>query len=91
MVQRGRRPSLPAEAFQRLRVLGEVLRKEFQRDETAKVGVLGFVHHAHAATAKLLDDAVMRNCLANERVTLTHGAAILECRYSQVNGSHPLS
>jgi hypothetical protein len=30
-----------------------------------QAGVLGFVHYTHATAAQLLDDAVVRNCLAN--------------------------
>lgn len=35
------------------------------RDETAEVGVLSLVHNAHAAAAQLLNDAVVRNGLAD--------------------------
>jgi hypothetical protein len=39
--------------------------------------VLSLVHHTHAATTELLDDAVMRYGLADERVGVRHSAAIL--------------
>ena len=34
-------------------------------DEAAELDVLGFVDHAHATAAELLNDAVVRDCLAN--------------------------
>ena len=52
----------------RLRVLGYVLRQEFQGDEAPKLGVLSLVDHTHPAAAQLLDDAVVRDGLAD------HGA-----------------
>jgi hypothetical protein len=66
MIQRGGRAGFPAEAFQCLRVLCPVFGKEFQRREAAEFRVFRLVHHAHPATAKLLDDAVMRDGLANQ-------------------------
>jgi hypothetical protein len=32
--------------------------QEFQRNETPKLGVLGFVDDTHSTTAELFDDAV---------------------------------
>src|SRR5215472_10265018 len=55
----------PAKAFQCLRITGEVIGKELQSHKATEVGILGLVHHAHAATAKLLDDAVVRDDLAD--------------------------
>jgi hypothetical protein len=43
--------NLSPESFQRLRVFGEVHGKEFQSNETAKLGVLCLIDHTHAATA----------------------------------------
>ena len=60
-----RQPSFPAETFQRLRVFGDVLRKELQRDEATEFRVLGLVDHTHPTTAEFLDDAVVRDGLAN--------------------------
>ncbi len=80
MVQRGSGTGFPPEAFQGLRVLGNIVRKEFQSDEAPKIKVFGFVDHAHPAAAELLDDAVVRDGLAN------HCAEILGSRSGQVNG-----
>ena len=41
-------------------------RQEFQRDEATKLGVLSLVNHTHAATAQLLDDAVVGDGLTDE-------------------------
>jgi len=48
-------------AGERLRVACNVLWQEFEGDEAVQPGVLGFVDHAHPATAKFLDDAVVRD------------------------------
>ena len=66
MIQRGGGARFAAEAFERLRVFGQFIGEEFQRDEAAEVGVLSLVNHAHAATAEFFDDAVVRDGLANE-------------------------
>src|SRR5262245_30256206 len=72
--------NLSPESFQRLRVFGEVHgRKEFQSNETAKLGVLCLIDHPHPAAAEFLDDAVMRDGLADERLGLRHLASILGC------------
>ncbi len=65
VVQRGSGTGFPAEAFQGLRVLGNVVRKEFQSDEASKIDVFGFIDHTHPPAAEFLDDAVMRDGLAN--------------------------
>jgi hypothetical protein len=65
MVQCGSGLRLALEATERLRVLGHFVRQELQGDEAAKFNVLGFVDHAHAATAKFLHNAVVRDGLAD--------------------------
>ena len=42
--------------------------QELQRDGAAELRVPRFVHHAHAAAAKLGDDVVLRNRPADQRV-----------------------
>jgi hypothetical protein len=71
--------SLPPEAFQCLRIMRDIFRQEFQGDETTQLGVLGLVDHAHPATAELLDDAVVRDGLAD------HSAEMLGLEWTQVN------
>ena len=65
MVQGGSGAGFAAEALQSLRVLGDVVGKEFQSNEPAEVGVFGFVDDAHAAAAEFLNDAVMGDGLAD--------------------------
>ena len=54
-----------AEALERLRVSRQFIGKEFQSEEAAKLGVLGLVDDAHAPATQLLDDAVVRDGLAD--------------------------
>src|ERR1700730_17274629 len=56
---------LAAETFQDLRVLLQIVGQKLQRNETAQLQVLGFIHHTHPATAELLDDAIVRDGLAD--------------------------
>jgi hypothetical protein len=72
MVECRRRPSLTTKPFERLRVSGQVFRKEFQGNKAAKLGVFGFVHDAHPTPAELLDDAVMRDGLAKQGLGFWH-------------------
>ena len=65
MVQSGGGTCFAAKAFQCLRILGHFVGQEFQGDEAAKLGVLGLVDHTHPAAAELLDDAVVRDGLAD--------------------------
>ena len=53
--------------------------QEFQRNETPKLGVLGFVDDTRSTTAELFDDAVVRDRLAN------HWAEMLGPVIGQVN------
>src|SRR6478736_3559433 len=55
-----------AETLQSLGVLGEFFRQEFQGYKTVEAGVFGLVDDAHAATAELLHDAVVRDGLADQ-------------------------
>jgi hypothetical protein len=53
-------------AFQYSRVFRDVLRQEIQRDKATEFRVLGLVHHTHPPASELLDDAVMRDDLADQ-------------------------
>jgi hypothetical protein len=65
MVQRRRGPCLATKTFERLRVPRHFIREKLKRDEAAQLGAFGFVNHAHAAPAKLFNNAVVRNGLAD--------------------------
>jgi hypothetical protein len=49
-----------------IRTKANVLRQEFEGDAAVQPGVLGLVDHTHPAAAQLLDDAVMRDGLADD-------------------------
>ena len=70
-VVQGRRGSgFALEALER-RLVVELLRgEELQGNESAEARILRLVHDSHAAAAELLDDAVVRDGLAD------HGVAI---------------
>ena len=65
MIQGRGGASFAAETFQGLRVSRNIVRQEFESDEAAKFGVLGLVDHTHAAATEFLDDAVVRDGLAD--------------------------
>ena len=49
-----------------LGVFGDFIGQEFQGDKSVQPGVLGLVNHTHPSAAQFLDDAVVRNGLADE-------------------------
>ena len=65
MIERRGGPSFAAKTLQGLRITGHVIGKKLEGDETAQARVLGLVHHAHPAAAKLFQDAVVRDSLAD--------------------------
>ena len=65
MIQSGSRASFAAKTFQGLRVAGDVVGQEFKGDKAAQRGVLCQVNHTHPTTAELLNNAVMRDGLAD--------------------------
>ena len=65
MIERRRSLGFAAKPFERLPILSDVFREKFQRDKAVEARVLRFVNNTHAAAAQLLDDAVMRDNLAN--------------------------
>src|SRR5262249_16315115 len=79
VVQRGGGLCLTLEAGQSLSVLGYFIRQKFQGDEAMQLHILGLVHDTHSTAAELLDDAVMRNGLAD------HSAEMLGLEVRQVN------
>ena len=65
MVEGGCGACFATEAVERLRLLCEFFRKEFQRYRAFQAAILSFEHDAHAAGAELLYDAVVRDRLTN--------------------------
>ena len=54
-----------AEALQSFRISDQVVRQEFESDESTKLRVFGLVDHTHPAATNFLDNAVVRDGLAN--------------------------
>ena len=85
MVERRCRFGFAPEALQRLPVVRHLVRQEFEGHETVQASVLSLVHYTHSAAAEFLQDAVVRDRLADKRIELRHSGAILGCRLRQVN------
>src|SRR5215469_7567789 len=79
MVQRGCRACFPSETFQRSGVLRHGIRQEFEGDEPSKGEILGLVYDPHSAATEFLNDAVVRDGLAD------HWAEMLGREVEQVN------
>jgi hypothetical protein len=65
MIESGSRPGLALEAGQGLRIAGHFIGKKLESDEAMQACVLSLVHHAHATTAELLENAVVRDSLVD--------------------------
>src|ERR1017187_9387324 len=65
MVEGRSRLRLALEASQCSRVFGYFIGQELEGDETMQPRVLGFIDHTHATAAKLFDNAVVRDGLAD--------------------------
>src|SRR6266480_5283012 len=66
MVQRRRRLRFALETGECLRVSGNLLRQELQRNEAMQPCILGFVDDTHPAVAELFEDAIVRDGLPNQ-------------------------
>jgi hypothetical protein len=65
MVQRRRRLGFALKTGEGLRVASYVFGEKFERDKAMQPRVLGFINDAHPPAAQPLDDAVVRDDLAN--------------------------
>jgi len=72
-------------AFKGLRVASDIVGQELEGHEAAEFRVFCFVDDAHAAATELLQNAVVRDGLADERVRAGHVQHILGCARRQVN------
>src|SRR5438105_13738988 len=66
MIQGRGGTSFPVKAFESLWVVSYILREELQSDKPTEFHVLSLVHHPHATTPDLFEDAVMRDCLSDK-------------------------
>jgi hypothetical protein len=55
-----------------LRVFGDIIGQELKGYEATEPHILSLVHHTHSDTAQLLDDAVVRDDLADQLVLTSH-------------------
>ncbi len=65
VVQRRSRPCLLEKAGLLSIVGSQMMRKEFQRDDPVELRILGFVDHAHAALAELVENLIVGYCLTD--------------------------
>ena len=65
----------------------QVVRQEFDGDKTIEACIFRLVHYAHAPATQFLDNSVMRDGPAYERISARHSAVILGCDLRQVNES----
>src|SRR5439155_22247511 len=66
MVQRAGGAGLTLKALERMAVVGERIRQEFQGDVAAQQSIFCLINHAHAPRAQLAHHAVMRNSLSDQ-------------------------
>src|SRR5207253_3163435 len=81
MIQSRRRLRLALEAGQCLRVSGDFFGQKLEGNEAMQPRVLGFIHHTHTAAPELLDDAVVRDGLADHEAETSpvgdeHGSSL---------------
>jgi hypothetical protein len=65
MVQCRRSLGFTLEASKSLCILGYIIRQELEGNQAAQLHVLSLVDHTHPTPAQLLDDAVVRDGLAD--------------------------
>src|ERR1700726_2213422 len=81
MIQSRRSTSLPAEAFERLRVSGNIFRQELEGDKATELRILGLIHNAHSPATELFDNAVVRNGLADHSQECYGGWRVMSMRF----------
>jgi len=72
VIQRGSGAGLALETFESLRIGGQRVRQEFERDAAAEIEIFGFIDDAHAASAEFREDAVMGDGAADQRGGIRH-------------------
>src|SRR6266446_3970362 len=66
MIQRRGSLGFALKAAEGLLVFGYLVGQELQSDKAAELHILSFVDHTHAAATEFLNDAVVRDGLADE-------------------------
>ena len=91
MVQGRCGTSLPPKSLKSLWVSRYLIGQEFQGYKSPKLGVLGLVHHSHATTAQLFEDAVVGDGLADELGECGHWLGMLSGHKGKVNADHGIT
>src|SRR5947208_6079053 len=65
VIERGSSASLAAESFEGLSILGHVVGQKLERDKAAELGVFRLVDHTHPPATQILQNAVVRDGLAD--------------------------
>ena len=73
MIQRGGSLRFALKTSEGLCISGHFFRQEFESDKTVETNVLGFIDNTHAPTAELLDDAEVRDGLAEHQGQILRG------------------
>src|SRR4029079_7239628 len=82
VVEGGGGTRLDAEEFDRLAIARQILGDELKSDRTSQPAVIGAKYHAHATSAELRDDAIVRDRFANhgeQRGIIDETAMITDC------------
>ena len=72
MIERGCSARFAAESLDRQSVLGNIVRKEFQRDTPAEPRVFGLIDNAHSAAAEFFLNVVVGNRAASNGRIIRH-------------------
>ena len=88
MIQRGSCLGFTTKTLECLVVEGYFIGQEFQGDKPVQAQIFRFVDNPHTAAAEFLDDAIVRNGLADQRIVCcARGAHLRLC--SQGKSTNP--
>src|ERR1700678_896100 len=91
MVQRRCGFGFELKAGERLWIMSNLFGQELERAEAMQPRVLSLINHAHPAAAKFLDDAVMRNGLANQSFVNHSKTPVRQVVSSYGRGNQPVN
>src|SRR6266496_2835421 len=86
MIQRRSGLRFALKAGEGLRLPGNIVGQELERDEAVQARVFRFVNHAHTAAANFFDNAIVGNGLADHEEWQLYSRSILWTRQAVVNG-----
>ncbi len=85
VIERGCSARFAAESLDRLRIMGDIVGKEFQRDVAAKPRVFSFVDYTHSSAPKFFEDAIVGDGAAYVRRSIRHRPCIVRQRWHAGN------